>query len=116
MNVQSPFPLPPLTHSWSHLEWPIQRKADSKTQTNAKLDTQWKTVARKAGITKRGTVHTLRHSAVYPAGGGTTQLLEIGYDIRTIQELLGHSNVQTSMIYTHVATKNMLGVKSPLDD
>jgi hypothetical protein len=43
------------------------------------------------------------------------QLLENGYDIRTIQELLGHANLQTTMIYTHVATKNILGVKSPLD-
>jgi len=77
--------------------------------------TQW-TAARKSGITKRVTVHTLRHSGVYPVISGTTHLLEKGYDIRTIQELLGHSNVQTTMIYTHVAAKNRLGVKSPLDD
>ena len=44
-----------------------------------------------------------------------THLLEKGYDIRTIQELLGHTNLQTMMIYTHVATKNILGVRSPLD-
>jgi integrase len=43
-----------------------------------------------------------------------THLLENGYDIWTIQELLGHSNLQTTMIYTHVATKNILGVRSPL--
>jgi integron integrase len=64
--------------------------------------------AMKAGITKRVTVHTLRHSFA-------THLLEKGYDIRTIQELLGHASVQTTMIYTHVARKNKLGVKSPLD-
>lgn len=61
-----------------------------------------------SGITKHASVHTLRHSFA-------THLLENGYDIRTIQELLGHSNLQTTMIYTHVASKNMLGVKSPLD-
>jgi len=44
-----------------------------------------------------------------------THLLENGYDIRTIQELLGHRNLQTTMIYTHVAKKNILGVRSPLD-
>ena len=67
-----------------------------------------KSAAQKAAIVKQVHVHTLRHSFA-------THLLENGYDIRTIQELLGHSNVQTTMIYTHVAVKNRLGVKSPLD-
>lgn len=67
-----------------------------------------KKAAVEAGITKRVTVHTLRHSFA-------THLLEDGYDIRTVQELLGHSNLQTTMIYTHIAKKNMLGVRSPLD-
>jgi integron integrase len=63
---------------------------------------------RKSGVTKQASVHTLRHSFA-------THLLENGYDIRTIQELLGHANLQTTMIYTHVASKNILGVRSPLD-
>lgn len=67
-----------------------------------------KAAARNAGIHKHVNVHTLRHSFA-------THLLENGYDIRTIQELLGHSSVKTTMIYTHVAQKNRLGVKSPLD-
>jgi len=62
----------------------------------------------KAGITKSASVHTLRHSFA-------THLLEKGHDIRTIQELLGHTSIQTTMIYTHVAKKNILGVRSPLD-
>jgi integron integrase len=67
-----------------------------------------KHASEKAQITKLVTVHTLRHSFA-------THLLEDGYDIRTIQELLGHSSLQTTMIYTHVASKNVLGVTSPLD-
>jgi site-specific recombinase XerD len=72
------------------------------------LQRSFKLAVAASGVLKNATIHTLRHSFA-------THLIEKGYDIRTIQELLGHSDVSTTMIYTHVATKNKLGVNSPAD-
>lgn len=72
------------------------------------LQRQVKKSADRIGISKKVNCHSLRHSFA-------THLLESGYDIRTVQELLGHADVSTTMIYTHVLNKPGVSVNSPLD-
>ena len=77
-----------------------------KTRTIQKI---MKNAAEKSGIRKRVTPHTLRHSFA-------THLLENGTDLRYIRDLLGHSDVRTTLIYTRVSNKDIMSIKSPMDD
>jgi integron integrase len=83
----------------------IRRRYHAYDQTFSRA---LKVASRKAGIVKPVSAHTLRHSFA-------THLMEAGYDIRTVQELLGHKDVSTTMIYTHVLNRGGRGVVSPLD-
>ena len=89
-------------------EWLFEGEAPGRHLTERSVQRVFENVCKKAGITKNVSVHVLRHSFA-------THLLEGGTDIRYIQELLGHSSSKTTEIYTHVSTKDLKRIKSPLD-
>jgi integron integrase len=114
-DLKRKYPNAPREWPWQYL-FPSARRIhnpDTRTEQRHHTDQSFlqravKDALRRTGITKNGSCHSFRHSFA-------THLLENGYDIRTIQSLLGHRDIRTTSIYTHVALRRGLAVRSPLD-
>ncbi len=113
--LERKYPTAPKDVAWQYL-FPARSPARDPRSGNLKqhhrhesyLQKAVKASVRRSGITKNASCHTFRHSFA-------THLLEDGYDIRIVQELLGHKDVRTTMMYTHVLNRNKFNVRSPLD-